>query len=138
MKTSYLSATAIAFVAALSFAATTDAASARGWSHSGTFTGAYGRTVHTQGSVYRGGGQASGYHSVQGSNGHGFNSSFDRSCSGGTCTRNSTLTTNNGNTWTRSGSVTANGNGTGSYSRTTTGPNGGQATASGTWTVTPN
>lgn len=135
MRTSYLSATAIAFVAVLSLIATTGTASARGWGYSRTYIGYHGRVVHSAGGVERGGGQASGWHSVQGSHGHGYNSSFSRSCSDGTCTRDATKTMNNGNTWTRSGSITANGDGTGSYNRTTTGPNGGEVTRSGSWSV---
>jgi len=132
MKSSYLSATAFACVAMLSLISITESASARGWNYHRTYFG-HGRTVHTSGGYEHGGGQASGWHDVQGSHGHGYDSSFNRSCSNGTCTRNATLTTNNGNTWTRSGSISAAGDGTGSYSRVTTGPNGGEVTRSGSW-----
>lgn len=136
MKSSLVSAAALTFAAAFVMGATTEAASARGWHGSGTFVGPH-RTVHTSSSVTRGGGMASGYHSVQGSYGHGYTSSFNRSCGSGTCTRNSTLQTNSGNTWTRSGSVTNNHDGSVSYDRVTTGPNGNEVTRSGTVTNTP-
>ena len=136
MKSSFVSSTAITIVAALALAASTGAASARGWHSSRTFHGPY-RSVNVSRGYEHGGGQASGYRNVQGSHGHGYDASFSRSCANSTCSRNASLETNSGKEWSRSGSITNNHNGSVSYDRTTTGPNGNEVTRTGTVSYDP-
>ncbi|HEY8949731.1 MAG TPA: hypothetical protein VIM56_12665 [Rhizomicrobium sp.] len=136
MKSSLVSATALTFVTALALAATTDAASARGWHSSRTFYGAH-RSVNVSRGYEHGGGQASGYRDVQGSRGRGYDASFNRSCSNSTCSRNGSIETSAGKSVSRSGSITNNHDGSVSYDRTTTGPNGNEVTRSGTVSYDP-
>lgn len=136
MKSSLVSATALTFVVALALTATTDAASARGWHSSRTFYGAH-RSVNVSRGYEHGGGQASGYRDVQGSRGHGYDASFNRSCSNSTCSRSGSIETNSGKSVSRSGSITNNHDGSVSYDRTTTGPNGNEVTRTGTVSYDP-
>ena len=138
MKRFLTSAVIVALIAGATAMTITDSASARGFSRSGTIMGARGRSATYSGQVTRGGGQASGTRSIQGSEGRGATASFNRSCAQGSgCTRDATLTTNSGKTWTRDGSVQPTGDGGYTGSVTTTGPNGGEVTRSGSVTVTP-
>ena len=90
-----------------------------GWSHNATFS-------HYPGHV-------AGTRSFQTQAGYGATRSFDRSCSGGTCQRSVTTTTNSGRTWSRSASVTRS-DGSVSWNRNATGPRGGTASRSGSCT----
>lgn len=65
-----------------------------------------------------------------------FNGQTSKGCSGGTCTREQSVTGPNGKTAERSGSVTKNGQGDYSYTREATGPNGKAIERSGTVTTT--
>lgn len=118
-------------------------ASARGWyrgGHGGGFGHYYGRSFHAPGwshsaSMSRMPGQVSGTRSFQTPAGRGATRTFNRGCSGGTCQRSSTTTTNSGKTWSRSGSISASGTGTVSRTRSATGPNGGTTTRAGSCTA---
>jgi hypothetical protein len=106
-------------------------ASARGWgygAHGGRFQSYYRHSFVTPGwshsaSVNRAPGQVSGMRSFHTPNGGGATRTFNRGCSGGTCTHNASITTNSGKTWTRSGTISTNHNGTASRTQSATGPN---------------
>ncbi len=90
----------------------------RGWSHS---------------DVTREPGYASGHRSFQSFDGRGGTRDFSRSCSGGTCSWNSSTATNSGAHWQRSGSA---GNGQANWNRSGSGPNGGSYAITGNCTNT--
>jgi hypothetical protein len=126
---------AMTLMAATALAMTASEASARSFTRSGSFTGAYGRGFTHSASVNRSPGSVSGTRSLQTNAGYGGTRSFERGCSGGICSARSTTTTNSGRTWSRSGSVSAPGNGTANWDRTATGPNGGSVSRSGSCTA---
>ena len=84
--------------------------------------------------------------SVLFNNGQGYNHSYNRSCSGGTCSGTGTTTFNNGQSWSHTTTGTY-GNGTATWDRSGSGSNGatvnrtGSCTSgagcSGTFTATP-
>ena len=112
-------------------------AAARGWGYRGGHGGAFGhyyaRSFHAPGwshsaSINRAPGRVTGTRSFQTPGGRGATRNFTRGCSGATCDRSFTTTTNSGKTWSHSNTRTRSGTGTVSRTRTTTGPNGGTTT----------
>src|SRR6476659_8872866 len=118
-------------------------ATARGWGYGGGFRGGYGggfgggyggafghayaHSFYAPGwshsaNVSRMPGQVSGTRSFQTPGGRGAPQTFSRGCSGGTCQRSRTTTTNSGKTFSRSASISKSGTGTVSRTRSVTGP----------------
>ena len=101
-----------ALLACAMLAITAVDAAARGWGHRGGHGGAFGhyyaRSFHAPGwshsaSINRSPGRVTGTRSFQTPGGRGATRNFSRGCSGATCDRSSTTTTNSGKTWSRLG-----------------------------------
>jgi hypothetical protein len=102
------------------------------------YRGGYGGYGHgwpaVSGSVSRSNGYAMGTRSFQYRGGYGFNRTFNRGCSGGSCSRTATTTTNSGKTWSRSGSGSKTAN-SANWQRNATGPSGSTVNRGGSCTT---
>ena len=137
MKKQFLSLAVMAIFASASLAVTAEQASARGFHRSTSVQGSQGHGYNKTVDRSCNGGACTGSRSVQTNSGRGYTSSHARSCANGSCSSSTTVTGNNGNVWTRSGGATRNGDGSAQWYSTTTGPNGGTVARSGSVSVTP-
>ena len=118
------------------FAADTGDAWARGGYYRGGYGYGYGRVWNRPfitGNVTRSNGYAMGTRSFQYPGGHGYTRSFNRGCSGSTCSRNANSTSNSGKTWSHSGSITRS-QGSANWQTSGTGAYGGTGARQGSCT----
>jgi hypothetical protein len=110
------------------------AAEARTRGFSGTFHGANGGSAVVQHSVDRQRGSRDATTSVQGANGHGYQTDRSAQWGDGQYQGSKETTLNNGKSFGRETSASANGNGSADFSSTFTGPEGKTKTVTGTVT----